>query len=563
MPPLTLALLACGPSPAIERPFGPADDLEVPHLNAPATAHAIFTRLRGGPAGPLARLPGRQVTACSYGTEVVCGTGHGSSLDDAVQAIGALPEGLLKVDVVVASRPGPLHRREVGVLGPRTRSGVVPPSRLLELGLDLSAEDADPWSLAEGDPSDLVATVAWVEAAEGPLHLNRLHAEPPEPSAAVLRRRAVWAAEHLHRQVDPATGRFRYRWDPVSRTEPGGYNWLRHAGATMALLQAWERDPVPAWRAAAERALQALVAETRPRPPNGRDLVDGGKVKLGGPALALVALATWQRVTGEDHYADVASALARFLVSQQQPSGQFASYAPIEPGADVPERVSSYYPGEAVLALHLWSRLDSNPAWAGSATRGAAWLIEQRDGPKPDTHLLADQWLMLALAGLATVDADPRWLAHSQRLARAVEARRSRAEQHLAALPDYRGAVFDPPRGTPAAVRVEGVVATLEHCRTAGADCSWLEPVLRDLLHHLLRTQYLPGETWWTSPEPVLGAFAGGIVDPEVRVDYTQHALSGLLAAERWMGHDPTPIEDLRGPALEVLGPSPHSAPAR
>jgi hypothetical protein len=104
---------------------------------------------------------------------------------------------------------------------------------------------------------------------------------------------------------------------------------------------------------------------------------------------------------------------------------------------------------------------------------------------------------------------------------------------------------------------VEGLVATLEHCSTMGTDCSWIRPVLDDLLHHLLRTQYMPGETWWTEPTAVLGGFATGLVDPALRVDITQHALSALLGAERVLGRDTTPRDSLHTPVIDVLGPSP------
>jgi hypothetical protein len=338
-----------------------------------------------------------------------------------------------------------------------------------------------------------------------------------------------------------ADGRFRYLWRTADGRPLSGFNVLRHAGSAYSLVQAADTFGEPGWRAAAERALAWTVGRSRTDERHGpygggkvRWLPETKHVKLGGAALAAVALATWQQTTGDERWSTELREFARYLVSQQQESGEFVYFASIEPGGEPRDDVSVYYPGEAVLGLVLTYGVDPDPAWLEAAIRGAAWLVEVRDAGKSRRSLENDHWLMIGLSHLYRITQDPRWLDHSLRLAEAVEWQAGAHAGHDVFHRDYKGGFYEPPRSTPAATRAEGLVAVLDTCEAARRACPQVQDRLVAALGHVLESQYRPETAWWMPrPGRVVGGFAGGVVDPDLRNDYTQHALSALIGGAR------------------------------
>lgn len=521
---------------------------------------------------------------CRYtaGRTPVCARGEGERLSDAVDsAVGALgtrgePVDAWKLDFELASReaswPEAANRHEAGTFGMRVGDAVLLPSEMLERGLFLSADEDDPPQYntdaivallaargavigGEAFPFTRIRTASWVARREGTeltaIRTYRVHAyeDPDITRPEVLLQRAIFAAEHLAAIVGP-DGRIRYRFDVQNGQEKRGQNLLRHAGSTYSLVQAYARTGHLPWKASAERAIRYLLSKSasdeRTGPYGGglgRYIVEGSHIKLGGAGLSLVALAEWQRVTGETTYTDRAREFATFLVSQQQQSGEFVYFASKQPGGQPRDDTSAYYPGEAILGLVSFHALDPNPDWLNTAKRGADWLIDVRDAGKQPTRLDNDHWLMIALERLHAATHDPRYIEHAKRLAEAVRAQHRKQEGHEARHRDYRGGYYEPPRATPASTRAEGLIAVITLLDRTNTPHD-LRPLLFDTVGHLLRSQYMPELCYWMPDcDAVVGGFAGGIVDIEMRNDYTQHALSALLGTERILGQVPGSID--------------------
>jgi hypothetical protein len=521
-------------------------------------------RLDDGPSGPrfwlcvYRALPG----ACAAG-----GPGPlGAEIDEAVLALATLaplrPGDRLKLDWELARAPerwpAAARPHEAGTFGFAVGGAVILPSEVLELGVFSTADEDDPPTydtdrlrgvlgrrgarVDEAFAFERIRTASWVESASGAgaVRTYRVHEwerVPMQPDEVLDR--ALWAADALARSV-AADGRIRYRFDVSRAREQRGYNLLRHAGSTYALIEAWARADHPPWRAAAERALRYLLAHTRVDERTGpfgggttRWVEESSHVKLGGAGLALLALATWQQATGDATFATEAGELATYLLSQQQASGEFVYFASETPGGEPRDDTSAYYPGEAVVALATWHQVDPDPRWLEVAERGARWLIEVRDGGKPARSLSNDHWLAMGLRALHRQTGDPLYAAHALRIAEAVAAQGARHRGHDAYHRDYLGGYYEPPRSTPASTRGEALVAILELGVPAER-----EGEIRDLLlltvQHLLQSQYVPDTVYWApAPEAVVGHLAGGVVDPDLRNDFTQHALSALLGTER------------------------------
>ena len=73
------------------------------------------------------------------------------------------------------------------------------------------------------------------------------------------------------------------------------------------------------------KALNYAIAEFI-RPYGGPDilcLVDEQKIKLGGSGLALIAVASAQRINPDEHKLKLALGLGRYLTSQRKSNGDF------------------------------------------------------------------------------------------------------------------------------------------------------------------------------------------------------------------------------------------------
>lgn len=405
-----------------------------------------------------------------------------------------------------------------------------------------AAVEGDPG--AAGEPYRAVRFDSFAEGGTGlPVQLFRGNDRAPVVSPQTLLEAARAGGHYLvlHQRPD---GTFHYRYDPTADALEPGYNLLRHAGSCYALFELYGATRQGAARQGAtgddrfleagRRGVEALLRHVAgPRPGDadaGVDFdaiaeIDDGEAKLGGAALAILAMVEHQRVSGDDRWLAGARRLARFLLFQQGPDGRFESkYFYGEPDDEPFESI--YYPGEAILALARLHRLDGDPAWLAAARRGADYLIDVRDAGKATSELPHDHWLLIGLAELDELTGDPRYAAHGARIAEAiVEAQRTRSSY-----PDWIGSFYDPPRTTPTATRAEALVAMERLARRTGRDRRPIVEALLRMAAYQRRCQltsvsalYLP------RPDRAVGGFRRSLTDWEVRIDYVQHSVSSLL----------------------------------
>lgn len=564
--------------------------MERPEFADPAWATRLMDRLREQLDGD--PLPSHADEAdegdelaivCSYfgiPIESACALGEGATMEKASsQAIEGLRSRLktiparhrLTLDIVIHRTPErlttmtPQRRREQGLKGYLLHSkgerSFVLPSRILTAELAEEGETLYGVSAKRLQDefrrnnaalevvelgADLIGirTAKWVEptiSGREATRLYRAHAyEAPALEPDQLLERIVWAADHLVSTVDEQ-GRVRYLYSPRLAQELPGYNLLRHAGTTYSMLQAYRRVGDEMYLDAAGRAVAHLMQQTRRERRMGvfgggevLFVVEGEHIKLGGAGLGLVMLVEYMEATGSREYLSDAQAFARFLVAMQREDGEFISLGALEEYGEPSANASAYYPGEAILGLMRLHALDGDPLWLSTAIRGADWLIQVRDAGKSVEELANDHWLMIGLSHLTRETKSRHYIEHSLTLARAVAVQQERTKGYSSAYLDYLGGFYEPPRSTPAATRAEGLVAVLDTCALAELPCDWVLTLLQSTERHALLSQYTPSTVWWmSSPESVVGGFAGGIMDLKLRNDFTQHNLSAMLGLER------------------------------
>lgn len=334
----------------------------------------------------------------------------------------------------------------------------------------------------------------------------------------------VWSTED--------SGKFVYEFDPIRNASVTGYNILRHSGTIYALLEAYAMDGDPDALAAAERAIAYLQSTTIPCPNNANAtcVAEAGEIKLGGNALAILALAEHARVTGKDAHIATAKALAAYILDMQSPEGEFTAHK-ITDGGTLTPFTSEYYPGEALFALARLGKVTGEKEYLDSAHQGAHWIITVRDGEKLADDLPHDHWLLYALNELYADRPDALYLDHARKLTDVIIRNQHRDLTGQWEL--WSGGYYSPPRSTPTATRSEGLLAAY-HLFIRAGDNVYAERAkdgARRGIEFQLRTQITPQiirrEALASS---ALGGFGESLEDRTIRVDYVQHNLSSILA---------------------------------
>jgi len=341
-------------------------------------------------------------------------------------------------------------------------------------------------------------------------------------------------ADYLARVVN-ADGRYVYLYHPAEDRDDTAYGWLRHAGTTYALLEAYEELGDRTYLEKAEKALAFLKRHLREDPPSqGKYLIDTTEEeqqKTGGAGLALLAFSKHAAVTGSREEMGTMRALARFISAQQYADGHFRSNADLDAGEKKVKREPIYYPGEAALGLLRLSAIDPDPAYVDTARRLADWVIRVRDASTTEESQEHDHWMAYALNDLYRATSDRRYLEHALKIARAILKRQHRSDDSPA--PDWVGSFYEG-ESTLAATRLEAYDSVIALSRFAGElDSPWLEAASE--VGAFVAGQQFDGENgyWLKNPLKATGGVRESLYVPDVRIDYVQHAVSAWLHLAR------------------------------
>jgi hypothetical protein len=364
--------------------------------------------------------------------------------------------------------------------------------------------------------------------------LYRGHRMFDETFPELLIQSAKSGGDYLKRSVRP-DGSFVYLYQPRTEKTPEAYNILRHAGTVYSMLELYEITGDDDLLQATRRAIEYLIRSIRPCQLGGETLacvVEGNNVKLGGNALAVVALAKYTGINNDQNYMPTLLKLARWIQRSQRENGEFFPHKQSYPAGEAPDFVSQYYPGEAILALMRIYELNGDESFLDSAERGAQYLINIRDKNLADSELNHDHWLLYALNELYRYKPNPLYLNHSMRIARAIRESQVRNPKY----PDWFGGYYRPPRSTPTATRSEGLYAAYQLARDFG-DPEDAEQILQSLengIRFQLQTQFRPESVLYLKkPQRALGGFHSSLTNFEIRNDYVQHNISSILGLYR------------------------------
>jgi hypothetical protein len=485
----------------------------------------------------------------------------GRALRTALVAAGRPPVGQIRMDRVVAQGPvlrWPPVAFSLGLdpgldglaAGERVaflpddllRAGVAgsaaPLDQLDELraGIDVGWMEARLAEVGPGGPLRRLRTEAWVEVGVGWRRLHRGNVIGSGPLSA--RRAAILAGDFILGQME-SDGRFRYRYQPYDGTGagPGEYSLPRHAGTAYALTLLFAHTGETRFRDGAAASLQWLGRQVGAHCGLGRAcLVEpggDGRAPLGHAALTAIALLTYQDHTGDRRYATMARQLLEFLLSMQRPDGELHHLYDVTDGRAVDSPPGMFASEQAALALVLGQRIFEDGRMLGAAERALDFLTLRKHD-----HFLgrfvygADHWTCLAAEAATPRLAHLHYLEFCRGYARFMGRLQYPADEGPAR--DFAGhygfgylLVPQAPATAGFAEALLSTVALAEHHRRPDRA---LKDQARAALSALARDQLRPENSYLVrSPARALGGFRRSLVEPEIRIDFVQHAASALV----------------------------------
>lgn len=392
-------------------------------------------------------------------------------------------------------------------------------------------------------------TDAFVERPAGdrdgaPLPLVRGIPEGPEPTRAELRKAALDGARYLIAHLQP-NGRYVYEVDMSTGATKGGYSLPRHAGTTYFLAEIYRITKEEFLREPIERAfahLKELIDQggCKGTLPDGEAfacVIDKGQkvAEMGSTALGVVALAEYQRATGERTYEPMAREMAAWILMMQKPDGQYRHRYDVP--THTPDHKSQllYYTGEAALAMARMHEITGEERYAESARRALDWLVDWYDFFAGGFVYFEEHWTCIASEAAFPAAKRDKYREFCDGYAAFLRAQQPEVGD-FPSQPDLAGAYtvtpFVMPYNTPAGSRTEAVISAYVLGQHHGKPNPEILKQIKAAMKYTLRQQIRPESDFAVAAKANgLGGVPGSPIDRSVRIDYVQHVCSAMIRA--------------------------------
>ncbi|MCK5772915.1 MAG: hypothetical protein KAH57_03935 [Thermoplasmata archaeon] len=181
------------------------------------------------------------------------------------------------------------------------------------------------------------------------------------------------AGDYLLNHLDDQ-GKFDYLYNASSGRSMGGYNVLRHAGTSYSLALIFKYTGEERFFNGTITSINYMLYKhlhfEGMGPSRFAYIGSEGRIKLGGAALALLALVETQKICPGVDLMDEIHGLADFILKMQYENGSFRCYFREE------DRHNDYYPGEALLALAKVHDLTGEGRYLTSLERGLDFYVD-------------------------------------------------------------------------------------------------------------------------------------------------------------------------------------------
>lgn len=385
------------------------------------------------------------------------------------------------------------------------------------------------------------------DRAEGPLPLVRGLPPPPPLTAESLRAGAIDGGRYLVAHL-AQNGRYVYERDLTTGKgtdpgQPGPYSIPRHAGTTYFLAELYRLTREEFLREPIERAfahLQELIAAggcAGTLPDGGRFacVIDRGQTSahLGSTALTVVALAEYQRATGDARYEPLARELTAWILHMQRPDGSFAHVYDVPRAVKDEQTQLFFYAGESALALARMHVVTGDVRYRDAAARALDALIGWYDFFLGGFFYGEEHWTCIAAEAVYPAvhkDSYRRFCSGYAAFLRTQQPLPGELRDQEDWAGSYNFTPFLVPQNTPAGSRTESMISAY----LLGTYDDQPEPAIRAQIEAALRYalgQQIRAESDFYAARDMtaIGAVPGTPIDRSVRIDYVQHVCSAMI----------------------------------
>jgi hypothetical protein len=401
-------------------------------------------------------------------------------------------------------------------------------------------------------------TDTFVEAPIGAVGSTPLYrgipTDRPPLSSASLRAAALAGGRYLVAHLAP-NGRYIYEHDLGTgvKTDPArssAYSMPRHAGTTYFLAELyritkeeWLREPIErAFAHLAELLAKGRCASTLPDGTAIDCVADRDEkiAHLGSTALTVVALAEYQRATGDTRYLPLAQKFTAFILYMQRPDGSFRHLYDTRTHRYDDKTEMLYYSGEAALALARMYTVTADPRYAAAAERALNWLVDWYDFFVGGFIYGEEHWTCIAAEAIWPAVKRDKYREFCDGYGAFLRLQQPHVGDH----PDeddlagaYNFTPYVPPYNTPAGSRTEAMISAYLLGKHHGHGDPEIRDQIRLALQYALGQQIRP-ESAFNVVGDGLGGMPGSPIDRNVRIDYVQHVCSAMIRASEWIDSD-------------------------
>ncbi|WP_428269700.1 hypothetical protein [Haliangium sp.] len=382
-----------------------------------------------------------------------------------------------------------------------------------------------------------------------PLPLRRGLPPPPPLTPESLRAGAIAGGRYLVAHLAP-NGRYVYQRDLTTAratdpSVPGPYSIPRHAGTTYFLAELYRLTGEDFLREPIERAFAHLDELIRAGGCTGT-LADGSPfacvidlgqtiTHLGSTALTVVALAEYQRATGDRRYEPMARALTAWILDMQRPDGTFHHVYDVASGRKDPEAQFFYYAGESALALARMHTITGEDRYRDAAERALDALVGWYDFFAGGFFYGEEHWTCIAAEAAYPAVDKARYRRFCNGYAAFLRWQQPLPGEFSDQI-DYAGSYnvtpFMIPQNTPAGSRTESMISAYLLGRHQGHPEPAIRAQITLALEYALRQQLRADSDFSVSAKvDGIGAVPGTPVDRSVRIDFVQHVCSAMIRA--------------------------------
>ncbi|MFH1642900.1 MAG: hypothetical protein ABIC04_08455 [Nanoarchaeota archaeon] len=322
-------------------------------------------------------------------------------------------------------------------------------------------------------------------------------------------------------------GSYTYLYYPENDSVSDKDNILRQTGTMYSMVLAYNYLHEDKYFLAAEKTA-GYLADQVAYSDNLTYIVDfDGEVKLGGSALAIIALLEYNDHAKDPEIYNLVYKLGDFILYMQSPEGFYWSYYPVNHTG--PNKISEIYPGEAMLALATLYSQTSDDRYLVSLDSAYRFFNMTFDNHKSEAFV---PWTTSAYAMLYEKTKNKDYMDFVFKLNDWLITRQYQPDD---VLPEYAGGFRkgdDPLPGISTANYLEGLIDAYK-LAVITDDKDRIESYgesIKNGVRFMQTLQYDSNNSKdFVDSSKVIGAYRANPGKYNVRIDFTQHALVSLI----------------------------------